>query len=66
MFVAVPFDNLKLCDNNDSTYGVDIMSRFPVSSKSIELLTFASPMRDSPYLGLYDGSRISTAGDTTR
>ncbi|GKC91669.1 hypothetical protein Tco_1152318 [Tanacetum coccineum] len=48
MFVAVPFDNLKLCDNNDSTFGVDIMSDFPVSSKSIELLTLASLMRDSP------------------
>ncbi|GJS64095.1 hypothetical protein Tco_0678659 [Tanacetum coccineum] len=59
MFVAVPFDNLKLYDSNDSTFGVEITSKFPVSSNSIELLTFASPMRDSLYLGLYDKSCIT-------
>ncbi|GJZ03640.1 hypothetical protein Tco_0536915 [Tanacetum coccineum] len=39
MFVAMSFDNLKFCDSNDSTFIVDITSRFPVSSKSIELVT---------------------------
>ncbi|GKF55801.1 retrovirus-related pol polyprotein from transposon TNT 1-94, partial [Tanacetum coccineum] len=44
MLVIIPFNNLKLCDSNDSAFGVDIMSRFPVSSKSIELLSFLPPM----------------------
>ncbi|GKE80268.1 hypothetical protein Tco_1550268, partial [Tanacetum coccineum] len=44
MLVIMSFDNLKLCDSNDSAFGVDITSRFPVSSKSIELLSFLAPM----------------------
>ncbi|GJS88758.1 hypothetical protein Tco_0771394 [Tanacetum coccineum] len=44
MFVAMPFDNLKLCDSDDSTSRIYITSRFPIDSKSIELFTFASPM----------------------
>nr|GEW43892.1 putative reverse transcriptase domain-containing protein [Tanacetum cinerariifolium] len=34
--------------SDDSTFGVDISSRFPVDRKSIEVLTFTPPMRDSP------------------
>ncbi|GKA21807.1 hypothetical protein Tco_0707769, partial [Tanacetum coccineum] len=48
MLVIMPFDNLKLCNNNDFVLGVDITSRFPVDSKSIELLTLLTPVRDSP------------------
>nr|GEY43169.1 hypothetical protein [Tanacetum cinerariifolium] len=48
MLVVMPFDDLKLCDSDDSTLRVDISSRFPIDRKSIELLTFAPPMRDSP------------------
>nr|GEV03439.1 hypothetical protein [Tanacetum cinerariifolium] len=47
MLVVMPFDNLKFSDNDDSTFGVDISSRLHVDRKSIELLTFAPPMRDS-------------------
>ncbi|GJU16842.1 hypothetical protein Tco_1144808 [Tanacetum coccineum] len=39
MLIIMPFDYLKLCDSNDSAFGVDITSRFPVSSKSIEFLS---------------------------
>nr|GFC24838.1 hypothetical protein [Tanacetum cinerariifolium] len=48
MLKVMPFDYLKLCDSDDSTFRVDILSRFPVGHKSIELLTFTPPMRDSP------------------
>nr|GFB89311.1 hypothetical protein [Tanacetum cinerariifolium] len=48
MLVVMPFDDLKLCDSDDSTFGVDISSRFPVKRKSIELLTFVPLMQDSP------------------
>nr|GEY53938.1 hypothetical protein [Tanacetum cinerariifolium] len=48
MLVVMPFDYLKFGDNDDSTFGVDISSRLHVDRKSIELLTFAPPMRDSP------------------
>nr|GEV42099.1 hypothetical protein [Tanacetum cinerariifolium] len=48
MLVVMPFDDLKLCDRDDSTFGVDISSRFPIDHKSIELLMFAPLMRDSP------------------
>nr|GFC39391.1 hypothetical protein [Tanacetum cinerariifolium] len=48
MLVVVPFNDLKICDSDDSTFRVDISSKFPVDFKSIELLTFAPPMRDSP------------------
>nr|GEV74369.1 replication protein A 70 kDa DNA-binding subunit B [Tanacetum cinerariifolium] len=48
MLVVMPFDDLKLCDSDDSTFGVDILSRFPTDHKFIELLTFAPPIRDSP------------------
>nr|GEY40172.1 hypothetical protein [Tanacetum cinerariifolium] len=48
MLVIMPFGYLKLCDSDDYSFGVDISSRLPVSSKSIELLTFTPPMRDSP------------------
>nr|GEY39768.1 hypothetical protein [Tanacetum cinerariifolium] len=41
MLVVMPSDDLKLCDSDDSMLGVDISSRFPVSGKSIKLLTFA-------------------------
>ncbi|GJV20442.1 hypothetical protein Tco_1369462 [Tanacetum coccineum] len=44
MLVIMPFDYLKLYDSNDSAFGVDNLSRFPVSSKSIELLSFSPPM----------------------
>nr|GEU59782.1 hypothetical protein [Tanacetum cinerariifolium] len=30
MLVIMPFDDLKLCDSDDSTFGVDILSRFPI------------------------------------
>ncbi|GKF90536.1 hypothetical protein Tco_0274237, partial [Tanacetum coccineum] len=43
MLVIMPFDNLKLCNKNDSVPGVDITSRFPVDSKSIELLMLSTP-----------------------
>nr|GEW00432.1 hypothetical protein [Tanacetum cinerariifolium] len=48
VLVIMPFDYLELCDSDDSSFGVDISSTLPVSSKSIELLTFVPPMRDSP------------------
>nr|GEU87506.1 hypothetical protein [Tanacetum cinerariifolium] len=48
MLVVVSFDNLKFGNSDDSTFGVDISSRLPVDCKSIELLTFVPPMRDSP------------------
>ncbi|GJX94096.1 hypothetical protein Tco_0348682 [Tanacetum coccineum] len=48
MFVIMPFDNLKLCNSNDSVSGVDITSRFLVYYKSIETLTFSPPVRDAP------------------
>nr|GEX85184.1 hypothetical protein [Tanacetum cinerariifolium] len=48
MLVVMPFGDLKLYDSDDSTFGVDISSRFPIDRKSIELLTFAPPMRDFP------------------
>nr|GEU90652.1 ribonuclease H-like domain-containing protein [Tanacetum cinerariifolium] len=35
-------------DSDDSTFRVDIASRLPVDSKSIELLSFATLRRDSP------------------
>ncbi|GJZ43401.1 hypothetical protein Tco_0590656 [Tanacetum coccineum] len=44
MLVVMPVDYFKLCDSNDSAFGVYISSRFPVSSKSIELLSFSSPI----------------------
>ncbi|GKE06293.1 hypothetical protein Tco_1398311 [Tanacetum coccineum] len=44
MLVIMPFDYLKLCDSNDSAFGVDNSSKFPVSSKSIELLSFSPPI----------------------
>ncbi|GKE37603.1 hypothetical protein Tco_1461008, partial [Tanacetum coccineum] len=44
MLVIMPFDYLKLCDSNDSAFEVDISSRFLISSKSIELLSFSPPM----------------------
>nr|GEX20640.1 hypothetical protein [Tanacetum cinerariifolium] len=47
MLVVVSFNNLNFSDSDDSTFGVDIPSRLPVERKSIELLTFAPPMRDS-------------------
>nr|GEY14831.1 hypothetical protein [Tanacetum cinerariifolium] len=47
MLIVMPFDDLKFDDNDDSTFGVDISSRFLVDRKTIELLTFAPPMRDS-------------------
>nr|GEY18199.1 hypothetical protein [Tanacetum cinerariifolium] len=48
MLVIMPFDNLKLCNGNDYVPGVDISSRFSVDSISIELLTLASLVGDSP------------------
>nr|GFB12818.1 hypothetical protein [Tanacetum cinerariifolium] len=48
MLAVVPFDNLMFGDNDDSTFRVDIFSRLPVDRKSIELLTFTPPIRDSP------------------
>nr|GEU47417.1 hypothetical protein [Tanacetum cinerariifolium] len=48
MLVVMPFDDLKFDDSDDYTFGVDISSRLPVDRKSIEMLTFAPPMRDSP------------------
>nr|GEX91483.1 uncharacterized protein [Tanacetum cinerariifolium] len=48
MVVVVPFDNLKYGENDDSTFGVDISSGLPVGCKSIELLMFVPPTRDSP------------------
>nr|GEX89366.1 hypothetical protein [Tanacetum cinerariifolium] len=48
MHVVMPFDDLKLSDSDDSTFGLDISSRFPIDCKSIELLTFEPPMLDSP------------------
>nr|GEZ96400.1 hypothetical protein [Tanacetum cinerariifolium] len=48
MLVVMPFDNLKFGNGDDSTFGVDISSIFPVDRKTIELLTFAPSMRDSP------------------
>nr|GEX17853.1 hypothetical protein [Tanacetum cinerariifolium] len=47
MLVVIPFDDLKFGDNDDSTFGVDISSRFPVDRITIKLLTFYPPMRDS-------------------
>nr|GEY97928.1 hypothetical protein [Tanacetum cinerariifolium] len=47
VLVVMPFDDLKFGDSDDSTFGVDILSRLPVDCKSIELLTFEPPMRDS-------------------
>nr|GEY56505.1 hypothetical protein [Tanacetum cinerariifolium] len=44
MLVTIPFDNLKLCDSDDSAFRVDITSRFPVIRKSIELLSLSPPM----------------------
>nr|GEX04081.1 Gag-Pol polyprotein [Tanacetum cinerariifolium] len=48
MLVIVPLDNLKFSDSDDSTFRVDISSGLPVDCKSVELLTFVPPMRDSP------------------
>nr|GEX21776.1 hypothetical protein [Tanacetum cinerariifolium] len=48
MLVVMSFDDLKLCDSDDSTFRVDITRRFPIDRKSIELLTFAPAVRDSP------------------
>nr|GEY69321.1 hypothetical protein [Tanacetum cinerariifolium] len=44
MLVVMPFDDLKLCDSDDSTFGVDISSRFPIDCKFIKLLTFVPLM----------------------
>nr|GEX84563.1 putative retrotransposon Ty1-copia subclass protein [Tanacetum cinerariifolium] len=44
MLVVMPFDDLKFCDSDDSTFRVDISSRFPVDRKYIKLLTFAPPV----------------------
>nr|GEX63696.1 hypothetical protein [Tanacetum cinerariifolium] len=48
MLVVMSFDDLKFDDSDDSTFRVDILSRFPIDRKTIELLTFAPSMRDSP------------------
>nr|GEV42080.1 ribonuclease H-like domain-containing protein [Tanacetum cinerariifolium] len=48
MLVIVPLENLEFSDSDDSTLRVDIASRLPVDSKTIELLTFAPPIGDSP------------------
>nr|GEV23726.1 hypothetical protein [Tanacetum cinerariifolium] len=48
MLVAIPFHNLEFCDSNDSPLGINIASRFPVNSETVELLTFTPPVRDSP------------------
>nr|GEY09287.1 copia protein [Tanacetum cinerariifolium]GEY11719.1 copia protein [Tanacetum cinerariifolium] len=47
MLVVMPFDDLKFGDSDDSTFGVDVSTRLPVDRKSIKLLTFAPPIRDS-------------------
>nr|GEW37255.1 hypothetical protein [Tanacetum cinerariifolium] len=47
MLVAMPFHNLEFRDSNDSSFGIYIMSRLPVNSEIIELLTFMPPMGDS-------------------
>nr|GEW07894.1 retrovirus-related Pol polyprotein from transposon TNT 1-94 [Tanacetum cinerariifolium] len=44
----MPLDNLEFSDNDDSSLRIHIASRLPVNSKTIELLTFTPPMRDSP------------------
>nr|GEX08892.1 hypothetical protein [Tanacetum cinerariifolium] len=48
MLVAMPFYNLEFRDSNDSPLGIYIASRFSVNSKTVELLTFTPPVRDSP------------------
>nr|GFB00761.1 hypothetical protein [Tanacetum cinerariifolium] len=47
MLVAIPFHNLEIRDSNDPPLGVYIKSRFLVNSKTVELLTFTPPVRDS-------------------
>nr|GEY00608.1 uncharacterized mitochondrial protein AtMg00810-like [Tanacetum cinerariifolium] len=47
VLVIMPLDNLEFSDTDDSTLRVDIASRLPVDSKTVELLTFAPPMGDS-------------------
>nr|GEV77289.1 putative ribonuclease H-like domain-containing protein [Tanacetum cinerariifolium] len=44
-------DHLEQCkhrNSDDSSLGIHIASRLPVNSKTIELLTFTPPIRDSP------------------
>nr|GEX31365.1 hypothetical protein [Tanacetum cinerariifolium] len=48
MLVAMLFHNLEFRDNNDSPFGINIMSKFLVNSKTVELLTFTPSVRDSP------------------
>nr|GFC03512.1 hypothetical protein [Tanacetum cinerariifolium] len=48
VLVFMPLDNLKFSDSDDFTLRVDIASRLPVGSKTVELLMFAPPVGDSP------------------
>nr|GEW63505.1 hypothetical protein [Tanacetum cinerariifolium] len=48
VLVIVPLNNLEFSKSDDFTLRVDIASRLPVDSKTIELLTFAPLMGDSP------------------
>nr|GEV95889.1 hypothetical protein [Tanacetum cinerariifolium] len=43
-----PLDNLEFSDSDDSTLRINITSRLPVNSKTVELLMFTPPMGDSP------------------
>nr|GEU32942.1 hypothetical protein [Tanacetum cinerariifolium] len=47
VLVVMPFYNLEFRDSNDSSLGIHIVSRLPVNSKTIELLTFTPLMGDS-------------------
>nr|GEV28943.1 hypothetical protein [Tanacetum cinerariifolium] len=65
MLVVMPFDDLKIYDSYDSTFEVDISSRFPIDRKSKEVLTFAPSMRDSPESMFVIANRYLTPHCTT-
>nr|GEX05791.1 hypothetical protein [Tanacetum cinerariifolium] len=54
VLVIMPCDYLKLCDNDDSAFGVYISSRFLVNRKSIELLSFSPPISAEEWQELID------------
>nr|GEW67013.1 hypothetical protein [Tanacetum cinerariifolium] len=59
MLVVMPFDDLKLCDSDDSTFGVEISSRFPTSSRKNSSSTrlLHDPFISS-YVGLANSLRV--------
>nr|GFC15552.1 hypothetical protein [Tanacetum cinerariifolium] len=53
----MPLNNLEFSDIDDSTHRIDIASRLLVDSKTVELLTFAPPIGDSPEGMLVESAR---------